>query len=245
MLNESPIPLYYQVANVLRHRILNGVHQPGERLGTEAGLCVQFGVSRITLRQALDRLGREGLIQRRRGIGTFVAAGVPQVASISFTGYLEDLFAQVQLTTTNEVQIDPVPANEDIARALHVAVGTRVVRIERVRWLAGEPLAHTVSYLPLTIGAEITPQDLREKSLMHVLERKLKARLEEAIQSIRAVLASPEMAEKLSIREGAPLLQVERTSRAAGRPVEFVLTHYRGDRYEYTVRLGRITRGER
>lgn len=245
MLSESPIPLYYQVANVLRHGILDGAYQPGERLGTEAEMCERFGVSRITLRQALDTLGREGLIQRRRGVGTFVATVLPQVASISFTGYLEDLFAQTQLTTANDVQIDRVPADEIVARALGVEDATTVVRIERVRWLSGEPLAHTVSYLPVVVGAEITADDLRQQSLMFLLEHKLEVRLEEAIQSIRAVLASAEMAGKLAIQEGAALLQVERTARAAGRPVEFVLTHYRGDRYEYTVRLGRILRGER
>lgn len=245
MLTESPIPLYYQVSNVLRHRILDGGHRPGERLGTEMELCEQFGVSRITIRQALDELERERLIQRRRGLGTFVAEHLPQVASISFTGYLEDLLAQVLLTTAREAKIDRVPAGEEVGRALQVSEEEPVVRIERTRMLAGEPLAHTVSYLPMAVGASITAEDLRELPLMHLLEHRVGVRLEEAIQTIQAVPATRELAEMLSIPEGAPLLQVQRTTRAGERPVEYVLTHYRGDRYQYTVRLGRITRGER
>lgn len=245
MLNASPIPLYYQVANVLRHRILDGVYHPGERIGTEMEMCEQFGVSRITVRQALEELGREKLLRRRRGLGTFVSDRLPRLASISFTGFLEDLFAQVLLTESKDVRIERVGAEEEVARALQLSENDPVVRIERVRWMAGAPLAHTVSYLPPSVGSSIAAEDLEQLPLMHLLERRLGVHLEEAIQTIRAVLAPPDLGAMLGIREGGPLLLVQRTAYAAGRPVEYVLTHYRADRYQYTVRLGRITRGER
>lgn len=242
MLSESPIPLYYQVANVLRHRILDGAYHRGERIGSEADICEQFGVSRITVRQALDGLEGEGLVVRRRGLGTFVSEQIPQAASISFTGYLEDLFAQVLLTESRDVRIEQVPAEKEVARALQVGEEETVVRIERVRLLRDRPLAHTVNYLPVSLGASISADDLQEIPLMHLLEHRLGVYLEEAVQTIRAVLASPHLANQLSIHEGAPLLLVERVCYAKGRPVEYVLTHFRADRYQYSVRLGRIKR---
>jgi len=244
MLATSPIPLYYQVANVLRHRILDGVYHAGERIGSEMEMCQEFGVSRITVRQALAELERETLVVRRRGLGTFVSERLPKMTSISFTGFLEDLFAQVLLTESREVEVEQVEAGEEAARALQLEPGDPVMRIERVRFMGGEPLAHTINYLPISVGANVTADALRETPLMHLLERRLGVRLDEAIQTIHAVLATPELAEKLAVQEGAPLLLVQRTAYAAGRPVEYVLTHYRADRYQYTVRLGRITRGE-
>jgi GntR family transcriptional regulator len=245
MLATSPIPLYYQVANVLRHRILDGIYQPGERIGTEAEMCREFGVSRITVRQALDELERENLLRRRRGVGTFVSERVPKVASISFTGFLEDLFAQGLLTENRDVQVEQVAAEEEVAAALQLEPEERVVRIERARWLAGAPLAHTVDYLPLSVGSTVVAEDLLKLPLLHILESRLGVHLEEAIQTIRAVLAPVGLAEMLCIRPGDPLLLVQRTVYAGGHPIQYVLTHYRADRYQYTVRLGRITRGER
>lgn len=244
MLATSPIPLYYQVAIVLRHRILDGVYHPGERIGSEAEMCKEYGVSRITVRQALAELEREGLVLRRRGLGTYVSERLPQMASISFTGFLEDLFAQVLLTESRQVEIEQLPASEEVAQALQLGQAETVVRIERTRWMGGDSLAHTVNYLPLSVGANVTADDLHELPLMHLLDRRLGVQLEEAIQTIHAVLASAQLAEKLGIAEGAPLLLVQRTAYSKGRPVEYVLTHYRADRYQYTVRLGRIMRGE-
>ncbi len=244
MLHESPIPLYYQVANVLRHRILDGVYQPGECIGTEAEIGDEFQVSRITVRQALADLARDDLVVRRRGRGTFVSQQITRRASISFTGYLEDLFAQVLMTETRDARIEQLPAGGEVAEALQLREEDPVVRIERVRLLGGEPFAHTVSYLPQAIGTSVTPELLRDLPLMHLLEHRMGVHLEEAIQTIRAVSAPAELAEKLSVPEGSPLLQVQRVARAQGRPVEYVITHYRADRYQYTVRLGRF-RGER
>jgi len=244
MLITSPIPLYYQVANVLRHRILDGVYHPGERIGSEMEMCREFGVSRVTLRRALAELERESLVVRRRSLGTFVSERLPNITSISFIGFLEDLLAQLRLEESRKVEVDQVSAPEKVGRALQLQPGETVARLERVRFLEGDPLAYTVNYLPLSIGSAITAEDLQEHPMTHLLERQLGVPLDEAIQTIHAVLATPELAEKLAVQEGAPLLLVERVAHAAGRPVEYALTHYRADRYGYTVRLGRITRGD-
>lgn len=244
MLTEAPVPLYYQVANVLRHRILDGVYSPGERIGTEMEMCDQFGVSRITVRQALAELEREKLVTRRRARGTFVAQRLPQRTSLSFTGFLEDLFAQALLMESKEVLIEQVRAGEEVARALQLAEGETVVQIERVRALAGVPFVHVVDHLPLSLGAGMTVDDLRQYPLMPLLERRLGSPLEEAVQTACAALASPELAQKLSIPEGSPLLLVQRTIYAGGHPVDYVLTHYRADRYQYSMRLVRIPRGQ-
>lgn len=242
MLSPSPIPLYYQIANVLRHRILDGSYRPGERIGTEKELCEDFGVSRITVVKALGELEREKLIVRQRSLGTFVASHVLQRASMTFTGYLEDLSAQVLQFGSREVDLDRQPAPAEVAAALGLEEGETVVRIERVRMMGGIPLSHTVDYLPLSVGGDFTVEDLRHTAVIHLLEWKLGIRLEEALQTIRAVAATRELAEKLDICEGGPLLQVQRTIYGGGRPLEYVTIHYHPDRYEYTARLTRIAR---
>lgn len=243
MPSPNPIHLCYQVANVLRHRILDGVYRPGERIGTEKDLCEQFGVSRSTVAQALSELERESLVVRRRKLGTFVAEHLPLGASISFTGFLEDLLAQVLRLESRETRVEQVEAGEEVALALQLGADRRVVRIERLRLLEGKPLAHAVDYLPLDLGAGLTVADLMELSVVHFLERRLGVRLDEALQVIQAVAASGELADKLGIAQGDPMLQAQRTFYAAGRPVQYVVMHHRADRYQYTARLTRITRG--
>ncbi|MHB0867982.1 MAG: GntR family transcriptional regulator [Chloroflexota bacterium] len=243
MLIDSPVPLYYQVATHLRHRILDGAYQPGERIGTEMEMCEQFRVSRITVRQALEELERERLIVRRRARGTFVSQQLPERASITFTGFLEDIFAQAYLTESREVERLLVRADAEVARALRLQEGDTVVQLRRVRLLSGSPFAHVVNYLPLGVGNSITTEALRQTPLMPLMENELGVTLDEATQTVCAVLATPELAAKLDVHEGAPLLLVQRTVYAEGRPMDYAQTHYRADRYQYSMHLGRIPRG--
>lgn len=232
------LPLYHQVAGILRQRIEEGAYTVGDRLGSEGELAAEFDVSRATVRQAMGELEAEGLIVRRRGRGTFVEAGTTPVLKQRFRGSLSDLMEQARRTTVRDVDVthDAVfPAY--IAAALRLPHGRGTIA-RRTRMMDGAPFCYTVTYLPPEIGERAVSQaGLRRTALLKLLIEHGIA-LHGASQSIRAQLADPGMCSRIDVELGAPLLYVERVLYdASGHPVDFVRCWYRGDRYEYAVTL--------
>jgi GntR family transcriptional regulator len=233
------LPLYHQVAGILRQRIEEGVYPVGVRLNSEDELAAEFDVSRATVRQAMSELSLEGLVVRRRGRGTFVEDAGRQVLKQRFRGSLSDLIAESHRTTTRDVTVThdtAFPAYIGEALRLRECRGT-IAR--RTRMMDGEPFCYTVTYLPPAIGEQaVSEARLRRTALLKLLIEHGIA-LHSAVQSIRAQLAEPDLCARIDVELGAPLLFVERTLYdAAGQPVDFVRSWYRGDRYEYAVTLG-------
>jgi GntR family transcriptional regulator len=232
------LPLYHQVAGILRQRIEEGAYPIGWRLHSEGELAEEFEVSRATIRQAMGALETEGLVVRRRGRGTFVEGTGQPVLKQRFRGSLSDLMAESHRTTVRDVVVThdtTFPAY--IAEALHL-VEPRGTIARRTRMRDGEPFCYTVTYLPPEIGESAVSADgLRRTALLKLLVEHGIA-LHTATQSIRAQLADPGLCGRIDVELGAPVLYVERTLYdATGRPVDFVRSWYRGDRYEYTVTL--------
>jgi GntR family transcriptional regulator len=232
------LPLYHQVAGILRQRIEDGSYPVGWRLRSEGELAQEFEVSRATIRQAMGALETEGLVVRRRGRGTFVESVGQPVLKQRLRGSLSDLMAESHRTTTRDVDVThdaAFPAY--IADALHLP-GARGTIASRTRMRDGEPFCYTVTYLPPEIGQQAVSADgLRRTALLKLLVEHGIA-LHTATQSIRAQLADPGLCGRIDVELGAPVLYVERTLYdAAGQPVDFVRSWYRGDRYEYTVTL--------
>jgi len=232
------IPLYYQLESILREKILSGEFAEGERLPPETELIRQYGVSRITVRQALASLERDGLVERIQGRGTFVTRRKMARGAIRLTGFLEDLMAMGIETTARVLEFHRVNASPDVAAPLQVDVGTPIWFIKRVRFVKNTPYSYILNYVPEDIGEGVTREELEAGSLLKLIEEKLGIRLGEALQVISAALADAAVARALHTRVGAPLLSIERTVYSAdGRPVEYVRTLYRGDLYCYTVKL--------
>ncbi len=240
---NKKVPLYYQLESILREKINSGELAQGERLPTEAQLSKQYGVSRITVRQALASLVEEGLIERRQGLGTFVTQRKPAKGSIRLTGFIEDLMAMGIETTVKVLDVSMIEAAEPEAEQLRMKPGQRVLRAKKVRSFRGTPYSYVINYLPESIGRRLSREDFAEGSLLKILEDKYHIRLGEAIQVISAALADGYVAGLLEVNIGAPLLSIERTVFSRdGEPVEYVKTLYRTDMYSYTVRL---TRGKK
>ena len=232
-----PLPLYHQVAAVLRQRIANAEYPTGERLASEDELAAEFSVSRATIRQAVGALVDEGLVVRKQGSGTYVRDRGTAVLRQRFRGSLGDLIQESHMASQRGIEVDhdqPVPAA--IAAALELASPVATT-VRRTRMMSDEPFAYTVTYLPSDIGRHVSAELLADSALMEVLIKN-GIELVVATQSIRAQLADADLCSKIDVELGAPLLYVERIVRdASSRPVEFVRTWYRGDRYEYTVTL--------
>jgi len=238
------IPLYYQLENLLREKILSGTFAAGGRLPTESELIQQYGISRITVRQALTSLADEGLIERRQGRGTFVAERrTPRrrfEGTIHLTGSLDELIAMAQDTPVKVLEMNRIEADPHEAELLGIEPGEPIFRFKRLRLREGTPYSVIVNYFPAEIGARFTREELSSGSISRILETKFGLRLSEARQQITATLADPHIAGLLEIPVGSALLSIERSVYTdTGRLVEFVRVLYRTDLYSYSVLLTR------
>lgn len=240
------VPIYYQIKNTIKKWILNGEFNPGDKIPSENELAGIFKVSRLTVRQAISQLIQEGFLASRRGEGTFVTRNESLINSFSlqFTGFMDDLFYQISKSKTQSVQMTKVTAPKSIKEKLDLEEDA-AFQIKRVRFLEGRSFAYTINYLPLEIGERINEKLLLKKPLLQIMEEDLGIDLVEAFQTIQASFAEQDVAEKLGIPSGSPILFVERVMYTKGhRPVELVQTSYRGDLYKYIVHLRKIRNRE-
>ncbi|MCL4458490.1 MAG: GntR family transcriptional regulator [Chloroflexi bacterium] len=237
---ESPLPLYYQVREIIRQQIEKGDLLPGARLETEQELTTRFGVSRTTVRQAINDLVKDGLLYRKRGKGTFIRQPRIEQELSGLTGFVEDMVALGFQPTARVIGIETVPATKGVAEQLHLSLGDEVVRIERVRLANGQPVSLDVTYIPPRLGRQIAEDDLTAHPIFSLLEDKYGILLGEADYCIEASAADKHTAEVLGVPVGAPILLIQRTVFAVDSSVlEYEELHYRGDRIRYAMRLKR------
>jgi GntR family transcriptional regulator len=238
-------PLYGKVEEVLAGEIARGEYQPGDQLPTEDELLARFGVSRITVRRAVQNLIQRGVVEIRRGRGTFVLAPKVSQELTKLTGFVEDMDTHGRTASARVVSQGVVAASARVARHLGVSKGTRVMRIERVRLADSVPMSFDETYLPLEIGRKIVRNDLRAMPIFTLLEEKYGIPLVEAEYSLEAAAATGHVAVGLEVPEGAPIFRIERTSfTTEGKPIDYEMLSYRGDLIRFVTRLGRDSTGK-
>ena len=236
---ESKVPLHIQIREIIRRQAISGelVDETG-RLMTEEELVKHFGVSRITIRNAIRPLVEEGMFARERGRGTFLRSNQPE----NWIGRLLGLSETVKDS-----------GQEPGARILHKGMTNRhdqqvrtlldqraIWELKRLRLADSTPIAIEHAFFPPEIGLEIETRDLTSIVMYRVLEDELGIDIKEATQTISATLARGATAELLGVRVGRPLLSVERLTLAAdGRPVEFLRSVYVPEHFRFTIKLTR------
>jgi GntR family transcriptional regulator len=225
---------------LLRERILNGALEPGSRLPGELSIAAEYGISRVTVRRALDTLARDGLIDRRPGSGTFVREGnsvQPIVADLS--NVLSHLVEMGRRTSVRLLSFAYVNPPESVAGSLGLESGERTQRSIRVRLIDGAPFSYLVTHVPERIGVTYSEADLASTPLLGLLERSGIV-VNEASQSIGATLAGPDVAEALGLEIGSPLLSLTRVVwDPSSKGVEHLHALYRPDRYSFHMDLVR------
>src|SRR5246500_3828625 len=233
-------PLYSRVETVLAGEITDGTLKLGDQLPTENSLIARFEVSRITVRRAIQNLVSRGLVEIRRGKGTFVAAPKITQELTELSGFVEDMHAVGRKPTARLIGKEILTADQTVASQLELTKGERVVRIRRVRLADGIPLSFDETFLPLEIGKKVIANNLKVEPIFSLLERKYDIPLIEAEYKLEAVAAEPEVAAALKVKQRSPIFRIERISYSTGgRPVDYERLHYRGDLVQFVTRLVR------
>ncbi|MEU5278194.1 GntR family transcriptional regulator [Streptomyces asoensis] len=231
----SPVPLYYQLAQQLESAIEHGALAPGNLLGNEIDLSTRLGLSRPTVRQAIQSLVDKGLLVRRRGVGTQVVHSQVK-RPLELSSLYDDLETAGQGPTTHVLRNERVQASADVAAALGVAEGGEVTVLERLRATHGQPVAFLCNYLPTDL-LDLGTERLESTGLYRLL-RAAGITLHSARQTIGARSATAEEAALLAEKAGAALLTMQRTAYDdTGRPVEYGTHIYRASRYAFDFQL--------
>src|SRR6201994_2426866 len=236
----SPPPLYERVESALATAIADGSLPPETQLPPEDGLTERFKVSRTTVRKAIQNLIERGLVEVRRGKGTFVTLPTITQELTELTGFVEDMQALGRTPTARLLDKRVVAADEAVAHHLALPPGTLVVGLQRVRLADGVAMSFDETYLPRDLGEKVAGNDLEAQPVFALLENKYDTPLIEAEYKLEAAAADPVAAHALQVPTGSPIFLIERTSYTTGnRPVDYERLHYRGDLIRFVTRLAR------
>jgi GntR family transcriptional regulator len=237
---NSPLPRYYQLKEIMRDRIRSGEWKPGDLIPSERELGEQYGISRMTARQAITDLVNEGLFYREQGKGTFVSQRKITQQLIHLTGFTEDIRARGQRPSTKVLSAEMALADETTAEKLRIPPGALIFRLQRLRLADGEPLAIELSQISFKGCERLLEDDLENNSLYRILETKYCMPLMEADQELEAGLASSEETQLLKISAGSPVLFTRRTTYTErNQPIEYAKAVYCGNKYTFYTHMKR------
>jgi GntR family transcriptional regulator len=233
--NGDGVPAYRRIQRAIRQQIEDGQLQPGEAVDSERELAKIHQVSLMTARHALAELQREGLVERHRGSGTFVAP--PRIEFNKLTSFTEQMSGRSMSAQSRVLHLSTIQGEHDIAVRLALPATSRLLAIERLREAGGEPFALEMSYLPADDYGRITRTQLERGSLFVLLERDYGTKIAYADEDVDSTVADPKTAALLRVPGGAPLLRIRQTIFSTeGKAMLYVLGLYRSDRHILHIR---------
>ncbi|NBB81918.1 MAG: UTRA domain-containing protein [Alphaproteobacteria bacterium] len=231
--DDDPAPRYARLAGLIADRIASGDLPPGSALPPERRIAELYGLSRVTVRRALEQLAAEGLIEQRRGSGTFVSQRVRQPLSI-LTSFSDDVRARGMEPGARTLDAGIAVATSEEAIGLGLRPGERVSRVTRLRSANGIPLALEIT----AVVADALPDPSAVAGSLYDLLGERGLRPVRALQRLSAVALDRHEADLLEVPPGSPGLNIVRVGYAAdGRPVEYTRSKFRGDRWDFFTEL--------
>lgn len=236
-LDPGPFPLYHQLEERLRERILAKEFVSGDPLPTEERIGADYGVSRITVRRALDTLILEGLITRRRGVGSFVSTPKPGVQTVKLSGSLDEFLSAAGSLKTDVLSLSKVVPPTEVAHFLMLDPDEKAVQLEGVCQLDDAVVGYLRIFFPLSVGRLLKRKDLASDSpIVRIIERKLNVRVARAEQVIEPDEAGEVAGRHLGVEPKMPILKVTRVYYTSfDQPIEVALMRYHPERYKYSI----------
>lgn len=236
---EGPMPLYYQIANLLRNGIMEGVWPPDSQLPTEIGMAHKYGVSRPTIRNAKNILVKEGFVRSIKGSGCFVNNQKAWKNQPPTVDNLNDIFHYGSKMSFKIHECGIVASNGEINRRLNTPHDRFVFQIKGVRWYRGRPISCANYYLPYRFGSRIPLETLDENPFIPQLEKMAGIKVVEGVQNISLGQADNQVAKHLDIRTGDAVITVKSVYFDEDQqPVEYLITQYR-EELPYSIRVKR------
>lgn len=236
MMNRDSSALYSQIKEKIEQEIRIGKYKSGDSLPPEFQLCKDYGVSRTTIRLALQQLELEGRIHKVQGKGTFVSKPkIKQSLSSSTKGFGEQMLDQGLKPRSNVLSLKVIPADSLLAEFLQINEVDPISQLIRVRFADDEPLQYEISYIPWKIAPGLDIEDC-QGSLFQLLREQYEVQILRTMEFIEPILATEKISQYLNIPIGTPMFSVETiTFNMDNIPVEYSKAVFRGDRSKFTV----------
>ncbi len=237
---QSPLPLHIQFENSMTQRIENHEWPVNSNIPSENELCKIYGLSRMTVHAALNRIVEAGLLYRVPGKGTFVAE--PKIVSTPPTqiGIREQLEHQGYETSTKLIGVEKITPTTEIIKILHLVPVGPVYLVRRLRSVRGVPLSYHVSYIPARIFPGLEKQDLVNIQMCDIMEKNYHCEIHRRVETLEAITASAEEAQLLEVKPSFPLLLLKNTVyNAFAQPIEFSKVVFRGDKIKLKLEFNK------
>lgn len=233
---DQDTPIYIEIHNQMRQWITNGKWEPGDKIPSERQLALQFDVSRMTARQSVNTLVADGLLERRRGAGTFVSSNKVQESLTGVSSFTETVKRSGKEPTSKLVSYYIKTASASEVEKLHLDPYDKVLVLERIRYADGVAICFEEASIPMWAAQGLTKESISQQ-LYQTLEDEGILEVAYSDQTISAGWASESVADKLGINRGDSILNLRQiTYSKEDRPFEYVRSKYVGDRYEIYIR---------
>jgi len=237
---DSPLPLYYQLKDLIMEKIELEKYKPGDKLPTEEELCEKYNLSRTTVRNALKDLENKGLIRRERSLGTFVSLSKISQGPKTLKSFTEDMIDRGYTPYSKELERKVIKSYGIVSKKLQIEDGERVIYIKRLRFANNKPMGIQEAFLPYSRFPTLLSEVEEVQSLYSLLKEKYNIVIKSAKETYRAVLLNEVEAKLLDSPDNSPAFYVERIGFDLNeRPIEFVKSLMKADKYEVTIDLSK------
>jgi GntR family transcriptional regulator len=236
--HDSPVPLHVQVEALIRKLIESPQYKNGKLLPKEIEIAKRLGISRNTIRQATNKLEHENLLIRKKGVGTRAVKNPVSTRLNNWLSFSEEMHSKGVEFVNYNIKVTWVEADADVAENLQIGKRKKVLKLERLRGVDKGPFVYFISYFHPRVGLDGTEDFTRH--LYEILEQDHATIASVSKERINAIAASADIAKKLNIKKGDPVLHRKRIVCDPGdRPIEYNIGYYRGDSFTYEIDIKR------
>ncbi|TGA98371.1 GntR family transcriptional regulator [Sporolactobacillus shoreae] len=236
---KTGIPLYLQLMDIITRDINNHVYRPGDQLPSEREFCSTYELSRITVRQALQELEREGYINKKHGKGTFVTKEIFQQNLINLYSFTDEMKRIGKKPSTKVTSFEIIPANDNIARRMKLTGHKQVIKAKRLRIADDEPLMYETSYLPRDVFINLTKEQLEKQAMYEIFQQDYHIGVTKAIEDFTATTMEKSEADFLHEEAGSPAILIKRYGYYNDQIIEYTTSIVSSLKFHYRVEISK------